>query len=665
MITTRLFLTKSYFLFFCLIFANISLGSFFQNPGLEIVRSLVGAGQNTAYKKQQEVECYFGLLAENIIVNPVSLETRALARDLHFFVGSPDHPERSLLNSLDRTKTVFGYGALAEILAHPLSYKEQLEQRQNAICSFHVYPHIFDDVRHCLDTVAQAQGAFLSYGVEVEENVFAPYKKLYFQNKYLQKINHCEHILAARSFAQQGLRITALLMPVVLLTGLHMVKNYKDSGSVQWSHSCLDAIKQCGNFINPKQLVIQCKEIYSGQRYTLYQELCKEMQVAPLTRKTQDAIAYGFLGIQAAIKGYLIGSYAWSMKRFISDFINLNKSLRSLQEDLHQVASIVQVYNELQKMISCIPELEQEVGCATLSEDAEFVQLLELLQTNTFLQEYSIFSHAGRILAAHNLLLKHKEKFIPIVRYIGQIDALISIETLYQEAQQTFTAASYCFAQYTESSIPSVQLDSFWNPFIDRASVITNTIHMGGADPRVVILTGSNTGGKSTALKAIMLNLMLAHTLTIAPSYKCIITPFSHISCSFNIVDDLVAGDSHFKAEAKRAQLLQSIIDQASEKHFTFIGVDELFIGTGVEQGMVAAHTFLNKMENNPYVLCPFITHLSGISDITHSNPTVFVNMCMDAYISTNGSLVCPYKLQPGVSHYNSAQDILGALNFS
>ncbi len=286
-----------------------------------------------------------------------------------------------------------------------------------------------------------------------------------------------------------------------------------------------------------------------------------------------------------------------------------------------------------------------------------FSQLIQLLQTNTFKKNASFFSLSGRVLSANLLMIDEKEKFAPVLQALGELDACLSIAKLYQSMQHE--RVSYCFVNFKDAPKPFISIKNFWNPFINHNIVVPNSLEMGNDQAAKIILTGSNTGGKSTILKALMMSLLLGQTFGIAPAQECCFSPFAFIGSYLRVNDDTAADQSKFKAEVLRAKMLCQTMESLLPNQFGFVVIDELFTGTSSTNAANAASKVAQKLaffDNNLYILA---THFPLLTELEKTNEGLIKNYKVDIYKDEDGNLVRPFKLEAGISSSNVAQDIL------
>jgi DNA mismatch repair ATPase MutS len=216
----------------------------------------------------------------------------------------------------------------------------------------------------------------------------------------------------------------------------------------------------------------------------------------------------------------------------------------------------------------------------------------------------------------------------------------------------------YTFANYiVDAQAPYANLKTFWNPGVDANIVVANDIIFGEENPNNIILTGPNTGGKSTVIKSALINLLLAQTIGIAPCDEITFTLFAVLNCYLNITDDLSAGVSLFKAEVLRAKALIEAIRKLEAGQFSFTIMDEVFSGTSPKEGEEAAYMFAKELGIMQSSICTIATHFPKLTELEDMKK--FKNYQVKVWKDENNNWVRPFKLEEGKSTLNIAMDLL------
>ena len=349
--------------------------------------------------------------------------------------------------------------------------------------------------------------------------------------------------------------------------------------------------------------------------------------------------------------GILCGLYAKESGQWAKDNFTIDKCLQT------QLIKIADFLEAAKKIVDCLSEhnlLETHASVKTFFEQptADVAKLLKLLKTNTFKGEASVIAHHGRILVAYKHLSKIKEQFEPLLYALAEGDAYLSIAKLYKEFEGT--KAPYSFVEYLASDKPIIQAYDFHNPFINAESVVPNSLELGGNHKQNIVVTGPNAGGKSTIIKALAFNLILAQSFGIAPVRLLKITPFGCVMTYLNITDDIAAGNSLFKAQVLRAHAIgEKTVSLARENKFIFVAMDELFNGTSTKEAKATAYSFAKYLGSFSNCTCVIATHFPILTTLdSFENYKVSVKVHKD-------HLEYPYKLAPGISDQHVALDML------
>jgi|SaaInlLV_10m_DNA_2_1039722.scaffolds.fasta_scaffold00733_13 DNA mismatch repair protein MutS len=276
---------------------------------------------------------------------------------------------------------------------------------------------------------------------------------------------------------------------------------------------------------------------------------------------------------------------------------------------------------------------------------------LKLLKTNTFKGKSQYLSHSGRSIAAYRLLIGLEEAITPLIVSIGELDAYMSIARLCKEYEEK--NIPFCFPEYIDPKTqdhPCINIKNFWYPVIAPEKAVPNSLTLGTQynKPQNIIVTGPNAGGKSTTVKGLAINLILAQSLGIATAESLTFTPFEKITTYLNITDDIAAGNSHFKAGVVRARDVIETTNSLKQGQFGFTALDEVFNGTTFKEGQAAAYSLIKKIGMHPNNMCATCTHFPIITSLA-SDTNAFANYKVSIE-ETRGKICYPYKLEEGIS---------------
>lgn len=582
--------------------------------------------------------------------NSISNEAlRLLIKELDVYFGSGQDSSKSLMNQINHTSTTFGDVALAQLLSCPVK-TDSLKKRQQFIQALVNDPELFTAIETTLAKIKKAESGFLSFWTPTDNVTKEFLDKLYW-SYFPNTLNKSSAALETR--VRMGNMGTAVQSGagVPLGVGAALAVNL----TAQYYAAKMGGYR--GGFTEFAKLMAQ-------QMKQMGLEMYDQGKVLYANPDTRNLVYIGGAAVTAYV-GYLVGMQIYLAKVALSHARETRDTINYLQTRLIDVATVVEGSKHLRNILRQDPVLKNGLianGIDSLfsynSSNESFNQLLELLQTKTFKGNASFFSLSGRVLTANKLMEETKDNFSSMLAAIGEVDACLSMAKLYKKMQNE--RVNYCFVNFVETETPYISLKDFWNPFVDQRSVITNSLELGnGTNASKIILTGSNTGGKSTILKAIMMSLLMGHTFGIAPATSMNVSPFTFLGSYLRVNDDTALGESKFKAEVMRAKMLCDTLSSLENDQFGFTVIDELFTGTGSEKAAIAAAKVAEKigsLDNNLFILA---THFPTLTQLEQAHPTIFKNYKVDVYKDEAGNLVRPFKLETGISDSNVANEIL------
>ena len=168
-----------------------------------------------------------------------------------------------------------------------------------------------------------------------------------------------------------------------------------------------------------------------------------------------------------------------------------------------------------------------------------------------------------------------------------------------------------------------------------------------------MLVTGPNAGGKSTLVKAITINCLLAQTFGFTTSSYFSYRPYHLIYTHFRI-QDLTGEKSLFQEEVNRCQFLFKHLND-----HPFLAIfDELFCSTSIVEGISCAYSLaeiIGKYKNATTIIT---THYPLLTNLSTSNS--FINTQMQCLLNKdNKKPSFTYKLQKGISDSHVALDLL------
>ncbi|NOT73952.1 MAG: hypothetical protein HOP08_03420 [Cyclobacteriaceae bacterium] len=227
------------------------------------------------------------------------------------------------------------------------------------------------------------------------------------------------------------------------------------------------------------------------------------------------------------------------------------------------------------------------------------------------------------------------------------IDSLVTIDMLSSFSNFTFNHPDFVNATISEGK-EFISAKEMGHPLMDTQVSIKNDYDI-GVQSKVHVITGSNMAGKSTFIRALGVNLVLAcnGVPVCAKEFKCSILG---LITSIRITDSLEENASYFKAELIR---LERVLDQLKTGKPYLVLLDEILRGTNSDDKRLGTQSFLLKLKQyNCLVL--LATHDLSIGKLEKEFPGEVENYCFESQFSEDG-LSFDYKLRKGVSSSTNA----------
>ena len=218
---------------------------------------------------------------------------------------------------------------------------------------------------------------------------------------------------------------------------------------------------------------------------------------------------------------------------------------------------------------------------------------------------------------------------------LAQIEALNSLAVLhFNEPRWVFPTIvpGYFFIEGTEMG----------HPLIPKSKRVNNDIEI-KHEGELMLVTGSNMAGKSTYLRSIGVNVVLA--MAGAPvCAKAFKVSHVQIISSMRITDNLAESTSTFYAELKK---LKTIIEKVNNKEKVFILLDEILRGTNSLDRHTGSVALVKQLIKNDAAAI-IATHDLELAKLKEEYPENILNYHFDVQVS-NDELYFDYRLKPGV----------------
>lgn len=226
---------------------------------------------------------------------------------------------------------------------------------------------------------------------------------------------------------------------------------------------------------------------------------------------------------------------------------------------------------------------------------------------------------------------------------VSRVDALVSMATFRHNEPQTTDA------DILDGEGVVYRAEALVHPFLGERAVANDF----NIDPQnYYIITGANMAGKSTFLRALGVNYVLAMNGMPVFARRLEVTVFSLFS-NMRTTDDLTRGISYFNAELLR---LKQLLAYCREHDNTLVILDEILKGTNSLDKLNGSRLFLKAVAAMP-VTGVIATHDLELSKMEQEMHPRFHNYCFEIQLSQ--SVNYSYKITPGVARNQNATYLL------
>ncbi len=581
--------------------------------------------------------------------------------DLELFYGPKDKPHLNYAATIDYTSTELGKAYLYSILATPSADTNVLRTRQTSIHKLQTSPLLYE-LKKDFDNLANHEAIFFTL---FDEDSFASTIRglklvdTQFESEALKKASDWYNnntVVANICTAEQTIRLTIgqkvnqgvrrIVIPLknfwetecVPPTVSFLIHNvFKKLNSLFGLKIDMNMEKLCqlGNDI-PKALLIASSA--AAKITSIPDQLISYLKLLPSTSDIpmvfQDNRKIQLLQKFAVLKNI-------SDERAFAPYIDLSsalckktKKLCSYLEHMYTIKEKIEQYAN--SLLPLLPKLNN----------------LSFLNTGNLINKIREFKSTSdafdlpSLIIIYNQLIEHRDSLLQAMVALAELEAYMSIALFINNSVKE--KLPICYAEYPPQPIfesPLIVLNDFYNPLI--AKPIPNSVEIGNhsENKNGLVITGANAGGKSTLMRALLFNIILAQTFGIATANRLTLHPFSSIATCFNVTDSQAQGLSLHQAHAKRVKGLEEYARKSSDSHFSLIAFDEMFNGTNKIDGAALAMATLKVLSN--YKNNVSITSTHFINELKQVQKEV---SNFGYYMMPKRNDINKFKMQKGIS---------------
>lgn len=248
--------------------------------------------------------------------------------------------------------------------------------------------------------------------------------------------------------------------------------------------------------------------------------------------------------------------------------------------------------------------------------------------------------------ALHDLR-RYMDEVDRLITVVGQLECAVAVGAFRKSLGEDWCVPELC--EETGKDL-FLRVKGLYHPLLQEA--VANDLYA----KKGVLLTGSNASGKSTFLRAVAVNALLAQTVhtCAAADYEA---PFYRIYSSMSLRDDLAGGDSYYMVEIKSIKRIIDHVSQEGRPVLCF--VDEVLRGTNTVERIAASTQIMRKLAAG-CALCFAATHDIELTKLLQRE---YDNYHFEERIEED-DIFFPYLLMEGPASTRNAIALLKMLQY-
>ena len=563
------------------------------------------------------------------ITNKIEINARVF-EDLEFFNNfKNDTSHNTIYSKLNNTKTIMGNLHLKNIITNPINNINELTIRQNVLKDYNnISSKDLLEINTALEEIKKVENDIKWFWDEnIQKHLYVLYDIVYLN-----------------------------------LTGFEKIDNYLNKNT-----TLLFIFNMYRIFISP---IVNMLSPLSTILIPLVLFLCFK-KFLPIKISNKDFIKFIFNNVfnsnmmgmffgKASFKNKLIGIvstvvwvffYLQNIYMSVKLSKNINRIINLIHSKLNSIKILLDNVGLLMRKCENI-EINKIYNINIDSLQKTYIDFKKIFLNDLFTKKPYLLSNKGIILSTFKLFNNTKDFIKILLNYVGVIDYLNSNNLLLNKYNNDNI---YTFSEYSNNEKPILNINKIWNPYIDENPVL-NDVKI----DKNIILTGPNAAGKSTFIKSVAINIILAQTIGIASCKTFKLTPFKILDTYLQI-PDIKGNSSLFEAEMMRSKEYINKIKE-NEK-LSFIIMDEIFSSTNYIEGFSGAYAILDKISKYDKSLFITTTHYNKLTTLPNTSKKI-TNYKFDIVKDASDNITFNYILKKGICNQYIALDLLKQNNF-
>ena len=269
----------------------------------------------------------------------------------------------------------------------------------------------------------------------------------------------------------------------------------------------------------------------------------------------------------------------------------------------------------------------------------ELASIVEWVKTAS--PSHGIFTNAHGFLSTYSKLRSNgiRQLCESWVRHVGVLDASQSVTRLLEHDTFVIPEIVSPSSETRENTPPTVDIKQAFHPILDADKQTRHDLTL----DKHVVLTGANASGKSTVLKTLLLNVLLAQTWGVACAASMKWTPFGVLRGYLHTVDDC-GRESLFQAQIRRIEAFITAARDAKKTSVpSLLVIDEILNSTNPIEAMLLSYQYARIVGDDlsDTSRMAMTTHYPVLTTLANKYPAQFANWAMGPEYSLGVGNAC------------------------
>lgn len=339
-----------------------------------------------------------------------------------------------------------------------------------------------------------------------------------------------------------------------------------------------------------------------------------------------------------------------SMLLFMAVAFSITKWVMPVYNQLNKIAAEVEILSDSAQWIektefksSLLLHLQSAFNVQNQKASASIIQLRKIFSRLDYRFNPVVFIPLNTLLLwdLQQVLALEKWKQKNLHNTGNWFSSLANVEVLSSAANLAANHPSWAYPQLSTDDFVFMAKE-LGHPLIEKEKLVVNDFSSKGKQ-QINLVTGSNMAGKSTFLRSVGINIVLAHIGAPVCASSLVLSPVKVIS-SMRVSDNLEESTSTFYAELKK---LKQIIDAVNQRENVFLLLDEILRGTNSSDRHTGSEALIKQLIRDD-ASGIVATHDLELTKLSASFPGNIHNYHFDAAIE-NEELYFDYKLKEGI----------------